>query len=162
MTDERLVSISGYADQEEAEGELAKLRDAGLTPALKADYGRYDQPVEILVPESQYERARGVLGIVDEAPPETDAGGISPPPSPTPTIVICPECHGSDTFAVPSYAGRAFLASLVILAISAVFGKAWIGAIAICLGWVVAIFLSRHTGKWRCRTCGWEFAPENA
>lgn len=162
LSDERLVSISWYARALEAEPELARLRAAGLAPYLKAEHDPVDQPVEILVPESQYEAAREVLGIPDDVTVEDEEPAVATPDSAVPKVLICPECRSGDTFPVPSYAGRAFLASLVVLAVSAVFGKAWIGAVAVCAAWVVVLFLSRHAGKWRCRTCGWEFDPSNA
>ncbi|HTR03998.1 MAG TPA: hypothetical protein VMN82_12435 [Thermoanaerobaculia bacterium] len=163
MSAERLIALSWYRDQATAQEELGKLREAGLEPSVRGEYGRLDQPVEILVPESQFEAACARLGIRPEDASEA-AFGPEVPPEPTPEtrIFACPECRSGDTSKVPSYGGRALMAALVVMGVSAGFGKPEIGGVAIGLWMVAVVFLARHAGRYRCRNCGWEFRPENA
>ena len=163
MSPENLVSLSWYENERAAKDELARLREAGFEPSVHGEYMKLDEPVEILVPESQVEAARALLGIPPEGlPEEAIDAAAGPEPRSDSRPLVCPECHSGDTYKVPSYAGRALLAALVTLAVSAGFGKPEVGAAAIGLWIVAAIFFSRHAGKRRCRACGWEFAPENA
>lgn len=156
MSSEKLVSISWYSTQQAADEEFRQLQEAGLTPSVAGEYSHPEEPVEILVPESQVEAARALLKI----PPE----GEAPPPDDAavePLDFKCPDCRSADTEKVPSYAGRALLVSFVVLGVSSAFGKPAIGFVVVMVGWIAAIGLSRHTGKYRCRSCGREWNPEN-
>jgi len=135
----------------------------GSTRRCAANTGRLDRPVEILVPESRFEAACARLGIRPEEASEAAVDRAAPPaPAPETRILVCPECRSGDTEKVPSYGGRALMAALVVMGVSAGFGKPEIGGVAIGLWMVAVIFFARHAGKYRCRDCGWEFGPENA
>ena len=158
MSSERLVSISWYATQQAAEAEFLQLQEAGLSPSVAGEYAHPEQPVEILVPESQVEAARSLLHI---SPEETaPAAEVDPPPPPR--DFRCPDCHSSDTAKVPSYAFRALLGSVVLLGVSGALGHPELGIVVVVVGWIVALWLTRHAGKYRCRACGREFDPRNA
>ncbi|HEY1434786.1 MAG TPA: hypothetical protein VGG65_05380 [Thermoanaerobaculia bacterium] len=157
MSSEKLVSISWYATQDEANAEFLQLQEAGLAPSIAGEYRHPDDPVEILVPESEVEAARELLHILpeDQTPPEA----VEAAPA---RDFRCPECRSSDTAKVPSYAFRALVASLVLFGVSSALGKPAIGVVVVVVGWIVALGLTRHAGKYRCRACGREWDPENA
>ena len=158
MSSEKLVSISWYATQQAAEAEFLQLQEAGLSPSVAGEYAHPEQPVEILVPESQVEAAWSLLHIL----PEDEPPSVEAEPPPTPRDFRCPECHSSDTARVPSYAFRALLGSFVLLGVSGALGHPEIGGVIVVVGWIVALWLTRHAGKYRCRACGREWDPENA
>jgi len=158
VSSEKLVSISWYATQQAAEAEFLQLQEAGLSPSVAGEYAHPEEPVEILVPESQVEAARALLHIS----PEDTAPSVEVDPPPPPRDTSCPECHSSDTAKVPSYAFRALLGSVVLLGVSSALGHPEIGVVVVVVGWIVALWLTRHAGKYRCRACGREWDPENA
>jgi hypothetical protein len=161
LTPKRFVSVSWYRDQESAQVELEKLQAAGLEPLLRGEYRRLDEPVEILVPEEDFGKARSILGLEGDA--SDDAEEASLPEAPSRKIPVCPECRSADTQPVPSYVGRAGLVSLAVLGLSALLRKPELGFGLVILAWCVGMaLLGKHAGKQRCLRCGWEFRPENA
>ena len=155
---ERLVRLRWYSNLLTAEQERQRLEEAGLEGYVGTDAENRDDSIDLLVPESQLEAARALLGIEPgvEPPPESEA---DPAPTAWPGARRCPECHSNDVRKLPPYAGWTLLGAVVLLGATAAVGRAWIGGAGLLIGWVAAMLLSRHAGHYRCRNCRREWKP---
>lgn len=150
---ERLVTVGTFGSPELAAAELEKLRDAGLDAYLGGTYFRRHGSVQLQVPESQIEKARALLGIEPaETVPEIKE-------EPRAERAVCPDCGSADSFRIPPYAFRVLVASVAVALVTFVLGVGAIGATAVVLGWILAAWLSRYSGKYRCRRCGRDWKP---
>lgn len=157
MTPERLISVSWFPTLLVADEESRKLQDAGLQPYVASDSERLDEGAEILVPESQLDAARAVLKIESEAVPESSPIEASEPPG---AIAVCPDCGSADSYRLPPYALYVLMGSVGLMAVTAILGKAWVGGMGLLVAWIVALWLSRRGGSYRCRQCGREWKPD--
>ena len=155
---ERLLRVGWYSSLTAADEQLRRLQEAGLDAYVAGEPQSLVENIELLVPESQLESARALLGIEPEAPlpPEIEA---EPSPVGWPGTRRCPECHSTDVRKLPPYAAWVLLGSVALLAATAALGKAWIGGAGMLIGWVAVMLLSRHAGHYRCRNCRREWQP---
>jgi len=140
---DRLVTAWGYTTQESAEEDKAKLASAGLTAYLVSSHE--SGSIELRVPEAELQRAIEVLGIHPEEAP------IAPPDSEVPR---CPECASDHSRKLPPYAGYVFLASSVLGILFFALGFPPAAVVAVFVGWLTAMWLSRYSGHSRCAACG--------
>jgi hypothetical protein len=155
---ERLIRLGWYTSLAAADEERRRLQEAGLDGYVGGESESLDDPVGLLVPESQLESARSLLGVESPAPlpPEIEA---EPAPTGWPGTRRCPECHSIDVRKLPPYAGWVLVGSVALMAATAAAGLAWIGGAGLLIGWVLVMWLSRHSGNYRCRNCGREWKP---
>jgi hypothetical protein len=155
---ERLIRLGWYTSLADADEPLRRLQEAGLDGYVGGESESLADPVGLLVPESQLESARSLLGVEPEAPlpPEIEA---DPAPTGWPGTRRCPDCHSADVHKLPSYAGWVLVGSAALMAATAALGYAWIGGAGLAIGWVAVMRLSRHTGHYRCRACRREWQP---
>ena len=153
MLPERLVTIKRLASPELAEADLGRLEKAGLDAYLGGTYYRYHGSVWLQVPESQVSKAKAVLESEAAEPFEL------PLTEPGVQIAVCPDCGSADAYRVPPYALGVLVTSALLALVATILGKKDIGFAVLMIGWVIAIGLSRHTGKYRCRRCQREWKP---
>ena len=155
---ERLIRIGWSQNLLAADGQVQLLKSAGLAGYISAGSHRLDEPVEILVPESQMEAAKALLHIEPDAEPPAELEE-EPVPVSSSAPARCPECHSFDTRKLPPYAGWALMGSAAFFAVMAALGRAVIGVSAFMIGFFAVAWLDRHTGHYRCRSCNREWRP---
>ena len=155
---ERLIRVGWNSSLTVADEKLRRLQEAGLDGYVAAESERLDEAVDLLVPESQLEAARALLGFepAEPPPPEIEA---DPAPAGWPGTRRCPECHSTDVYKLPPYAAWVLVGSAALMAATAALGHAWIGGAGLLIGWVLLMWLSRYAGHYRCRNCRREWKP---
>jgi hypothetical protein len=135
----------------EAAADVQTLHEAGLEAHLEVP--RLSRQVLLVVPESQAPRAYELLGISEPAPdPSAEADTFS--------VARCPDCGSDNSYRLPPYAFRVLVGALVLFLVGLVLGYGRITAAVVALpAWLVATWLSRHSGHYRCRSCGREWKP---
>jgi len=151
---ERLITVGTFGTPELAEAELDRLQRAGLDAYLGGTFFRHHGSAQLQVPESQVARAQALLGVepaaaVTESPREADL-----------YFPACPDCRSTNSYRIPPHAFRVLVASVALAVVSFVLGVGAIGAVSVVIGWLSAAWLSRYSGKYRCRQCGRAWKPE--
>ena len=141
-----VVVIGSFETREEADEACTLLDEAGIVPSV-ADTG---EGVTVSVPADVAYFAVQVLADADDRTSEA----VSTPQ--------CPECASYETRKTSPYALYA-----AVIVIAAAVGLAWLGMdgiaiIVVIVGWLVVLWLSRLSGKYRCKRCGWQFSKRSS
>jgi len=148
MLPERLVTVGWFGTPDEAADPQAKLEKAGVTSYLSGEFYRHNEPVELRVPEGELNRALAVLEIDPKEWASEEPRGADP------RFKSCPDCGSGDSRPIRPYALYALVTSLIVLAASVALGQIAIGMGGVFLGWFLAMWLSRDSGKTKCLHCG--------
>ncbi|SRR6266851_4410142 len=139
-----LATVAEFGSREEAEHAITILKRAGIPWAVQESASCF----ELRVADEYLNDARQYLLIADEH---------SSAPNLAAATVVCPECGSFETRKVPRYVLIVWLVCLGGTIVLFVFRQAAFAIPLLISGSLVALWVSRHAGKWRCFNCGWVF-----
>ena len=146
---EPLVTIRSYSAPEFATADREALLEAGIPAYLGGRSYRYQEAVDLRVPESHVAQALAVLG---EPRPEEDLlqGAVGPDSNP----IRCPLCLSAAVIPQPPYLLWVLLIGFATAGYA--FTVRWLLATAVTVvaTMVIAARIEQRTPKWRCPRCG--------
>lgn len=141
-----LVTVAEFPSRREAEESGRVLRDAEV-PAVVEEAG---ERFLLLVAPDLAHVAIQLLRRQDRL--------VEPVPV---TSRTCPECGAHETRELPPYALMWVVFAIILLGMLVVKGYQAAALVGFVVAWLVALWLSRFTGKRRCSNCGWLFSPRH-
>ncbi len=141
-----LATVAEFGSREETEQAITVLKRAGIPWAVQESSSSF----ELRVAEQYLNDARQYLLIAEERPSASSKT--------TPTRA-CPECGSFETRKVPAYALLVWLVCVGGTIVLFAFHQIAAAFPMFIFGSLVALWVSRLAGKWRCLNCGWVFTP---
>ena len=141
-----LATVAEFGSREEAGHAIEILKRAGIPWAVHESASRF----ELRVADDYINDARQVLLMAEDRPSA---------PSQVAATVPCPECGSFETRKVPRYALIVWLVGFAATIVLVAFHQLAAAVPVLIFGSLVALWVSRFAGKWRCSACGWVFTP---
>ena len=141
-----LATVAEFGSREETEQAIRVLKRAGIPWAVQESSSSF----ELRVAEQYLNDARQYLLIAEERPSA---------PTETTAARACLECGSFETRKVPAYALLVWLVCVGGTIVLFAFHQIAAAFPTFIFGSLVALWVSRLAGKWRCLNCGWVFTP---